>query len=135
MAEPIERLTKAGRDLYALREEKDALEARLKVVNEAKRDLEERDIPKMMEDFEIESLRIEGIGTLFTKGELHAYIRVDDQEQAYSWLEERNMDDIIKRTIHHGTLKSWAKEQLDEGVELPAFFNIKLYRKAQLRRS
>lgn len=133
--DPIARLTEAGVKLATLRDRKDVLEEELKAVNKEKDELENEIIPRLMDDSEVINIKIDGVGTLFTKSEVYAYIRVDDTARAHSWLQRSGNGGIIKETIHHATLKAWAKEQLEEGVQIPDIFNVKPYRKAQLRRA
>jgi hypothetical protein len=48
-------------------------------------------------------------GTLFLRDEVYA--RIEDADTAFAWLEEHDMSDVIKRTVHAKTLSSIAKDQ------------------------
>ena len=47
-----------------------------------------------------------------------------DDEQLFAWLGENMLADIIKETVHHGTLNSTMKEYEQQGNELPDIFNV-----------
>lgn len=50
-----------------------------------------------------------------------------DDSQLFGWLRAKDLGDIIKETVHHGTLNSTMKEFEDAGNELPeSIFNISL---------
>lgn len=42
-----------------------------------------------------------------------------DDQSLFDWLRNNNLGDIIKETVHHGTLNSTMKEYEDQGNELP----------------
>ncbi len=50
-----------------------------------------------------------------------------DDEQLFDWLRGKDLGDIIKETVHHGTLTSTMKEFEDQGNELPeSVFQVSL---------
>lgn len=134
MSDPIKSITDAAKRLADVREVKANLEAQLKEVNKEKEDLEARQLPKLMDEQEIEKLTIEGVGTLYLESGVYAYIMAADRGIANDWLRSNGHGDIIKETIHHGTLKSWVKEQLGNGQPVPEFFNAKPIQTARIRR-
>jgi hypothetical protein len=116
------RLTDAVKRLRTLKDYKEELEDKLKEVNKEAKDLQERVIPRLMEDSEIEKATIEGAGTIYVKQELYVSMlpAFDEEAEApfYSWARE-NAPDLIKPYIHPGRLKSFCKESLENGVALP----------------
>lgn len=116
------RLTEAVKRLRSLKDRKEALEEELKQVNKEAKYLQERIIPKIMEDAEIEKATIEGAGTIYIKQELFVSMSPASDEDAeapfYGWARE-NAPDIIKPYIHPGRLKSFCKERLENGLALP----------------
>jgi len=129
-----ENLIEAAKELGALRDRKEELEAELKVINKAKTELETQRLPQMMEDAEVEKMTIEGVGTLYTQAGVYASILASDRDKAYDWLREHGHGDIVKETVHHQSLTAWVKEMLGDGNQLPEFFNAKPTTTARLRR-
>jgi len=127
-------LTELGKELYDLKAEKEQLEDRLKVVNAQKDELEKNLIPKAMEDAEQEKFTVTGLGTVYLQPDLQVYIKVDDQPSAFAWFKKNGQGDIIKETIHPGTLKSWAREQLENGGKMPPQLNTHQFMRAVMRR-
>ena len=127
-------LIEAAKELGALRDQKEELEARLKEINKAKTELETQKLPKMMEDAEVEKMTIEGVGTLYTQAGVYASVLAADREMAYDWLRENGHGDIVKETVHHQSLTAWVKEMLGDGNEVPEFFNAKPTTTARLRK-
>ena len=48
----------------------------------------------------------------------------DKEDMVFEWVKEIGNGDIIKETIHNGTLTSICKERLSQGEELPEFINV-----------
>jgi hypothetical protein len=113
-------LTLAVQRLRALKDEKDKLETALKAVNKEARELQEKVLPRLMEDAEIESLRIAGAGTVYVKQELYVSMTKgeDDEPPFYDWA-RTNAPDLIVEYIHPARLKAWAKEKLEAGQPIP----------------
>lgn len=132
--DPTDKIVTAAKKLDALRDEKKRLEDELKEVNKQKGKLEMQTLPKLMADAEIQKMSIEGIGTLFTKNNVFAHIREEDRPKAFDWFRDNGHGGLIKETVHFKTLTSWAKEQLEEGKEVPKFCNAKPVTLARIRR-
>ena len=106
--------------LRYLKDEKDSLEAALKEINKESRELQERVLPKLLEDAEIEKLTIAGAGTVYIKQELYVSMTKTEEGEApfYGWARD-NAPDLIVDYIHPARLKSWAKEMLEVGKPIP----------------
>jgi len=128
-------ITELAKELYDVRAEKDQLEDRLKLLNSRKDELEKKIIPQLMEDSEQTKVTVVGVGTIYLKPEINCYVKKDVEQQFFEWLRANNQGDIIKETVHHGTLKSWAKEQLGNGAPLPPQMEAHQFMQAVLRRS
>lgn len=50
---------------------------------------------------------------------MFASIMPDMQERAFKWLRDNNLGSIIKETVNSSSLSAAAKEQMENGVELP----------------
>jgi hypothetical protein len=121
------KVTALVKELRGLKDEKDRLEADLKAVNKRAKQIQERELPNLMTEAELESFKVTGAGTCYIKQELYVSMTkgegVGDEEDAleppfYDWARQ-NAPDLIKPYIHPARLKSWAKECLENGVALP----------------
>ncbi len=66
--------------------------------------------------------KYEGLGRLTLKApQLYAGIKEDYKEEAFNFLREQGMEDVIKETVHPGTLSSFIKGMIEEGEPIPAF--------------
>jgi hypothetical protein len=118
------KLAALGQRLRFLKDRKDYLEEELKEVNKEAKELQERTIPKVMEDAEIEKATIEGAGTMYIKQVVFASLIKDESDEPpfYDWARS-NAPDLIKPFIHPKRLQSWAKERLEGGEPLPNSIN------------
>lgn len=118
------KITDAVKRLRELKDKKDDLEEQLKAVNKEAKELQERVLPKLMDDADIESWKVTGAGTCYIKQELYVSMTKadpngDDHEAPfYSWARD-NAPFLISEYIHPARLKSWAKERLEKGEALP----------------
>lgn len=128
------KLTKLIKRLNDLKAELEQLSDLQKKLTAEKEDLEKNQIPKIMEDSEQDKVSITGVGTVYLQGDVQVYVKIEDQSKTYDWLKKNGHGDIVKETVHPGTLKSWSKEQLENGGELPPGLNVHQYLRAVLRR-
>jgi hypothetical protein len=115
------RVTELVQRLRVLKDEKERLENCLREVNREARELQERTLPRLMEDGEIEKMTVIGAGTIYIKQDLFVSMAKDeDGEEApfYDWA-RTHAPDLIADYIHPARLKSWAKECLENGKPLP----------------
>ncbi len=121
--------------LRQLKDNKSALESEAKDLGRQIAKLEDHDIPELMDENEIQKMTIKGVGTLFTRSELKVGLNVADQEEGFAFLIENGAESLIKPSVHHSTLKAWAKERLEGGKTLPEIFHAYAFRKAVIRRN
>ncbi len=78
-------------------------------------------VPDLMNDAEINSITIKGIGRLGLTEDAYASIKKDMKEEAYAWVEEIEGDrSLVVETINSSTLKAWLKEIQKQGeVDIP----------------
>lgn len=131
----VQTLKEKAKELRELKDIKTAMNDELKNVNKRIDALEAHELPKLMTEYEIENMKIEGVGTLYTQADLYVTVYADDREKLNAWLKEHDFADLVKETVHAGTLKSWCKEQLEEGGQLPPFLKAKPLTKARIRRN
>ena len=124
-----------AKELKAIKERIDRGEELLKELKAERDKLELSVLPGLMENAEIESVKLEGIGTLYTVTKPKVSVLVADQPAFYSWLKENGHGDIIKETVHYQTLNSWAKEILEQGNPVPEWCKVFHETRAVIRRS
>ena len=98
--------------LHALKEEKTALEQKLKTLNTEIEGLELH----LIEIMEIQNVnKITIGGKTFSIGtRLFASPKAEQKEEVYQWFRENGYDSIVKETINANTLASTVKEMDDE---------------------
>jgi len=129
------KLTEFARSLSDLKARKNELEDSLKDVNEQIKTIAENELPRAMEDADIESFRVDGVGTVFLQNKIYVSVLADDREKLYDWLRENGHDDIVKDWVFPQTLTAFAKEQMTEGNPLPDFLKATFIPTAALRKA
>lgn len=129
------KLTEYAKSLRKLKTQKDKLEDQLKAVNEQIKTIAEVDLPKAMEDADIESFKVEKVGTVFLQNKLYTSVLADDREKLYEWLKKEGHGDLIKPWVFPQTLTAFAKEQLVEGNPLPDFLKATFIPTASIRKA
>lgn len=132
MSTPI--LTGHAQRLRELTDRKETLEGELKEVEQELKLLKTDVLPRVMDENEIEKFTVEGVGTIFTQIKVYAYVKKEDEATFHAWLREQGHGDIIREYVFPATLSSFAKEQLEAGVELPSFMSAAKVDTAMLRR-
>lgn len=74
------------------------IEAHLKALKAEKHKLSVEQIPSLMDEMGVERLDVDGL-TVQRKMMVHASIPVARREEAYTWLREQGLDDIIKNDV------------------------------------
>lgn len=123
-----------ARELRDLKDAKEKLDAELKGVNERIQKIEREELVNAMDDAEVEKFTVDGVGTIFQKVNIFAYVKKDDQEAFFDWLRVTDRGDLIKETVHPATLSAFAKELLEAGEEPPPMLSAAKVPTAVLRR-
>jgi hypothetical protein len=127
-------LTQHAQRFRELKDRKEALNEELKELNAELTLLETTVLPAAMDENEIEKFTTEGVGTIYTQIKVYASVAKENEERFHAWLRERGHADMIRDYVFPGTLSSFAKEQLENGVELPDFIKATKVETAMLRR-
>jgi len=122
-------------------------EENVKKLKKIERDVNQGEIPKLMEALGFESVTVDG-KKISVKDSVQCAIPAPIRPEAYSWMDDNGHGDLIKalisikfpreervmaeqvnadlaESVHAGTLKAWAREELAQGHSLPAeFFKI-----------
>ncbi len=86
------------RKLRAVEKEIDDAEKHLKVLSREKHKLCVENIPTLMDEMGVERLDVDGV-TVVRKLMIHASIPAARKDEAFSWLRENALDDIIKNDV------------------------------------
>jgi len=120
--------------LRELKTTKDEIEDSLSVVNAEIKNIQEKDLPGLMQDAGVASMKLEGVGTLYLRSEVRIGLKAEDRQTGYQWLAENGHGDLIVEYVWPKTLQSFAREQLEKGVTMPAIFNATYVSIASLRK-
>lgn len=75
-------------------------------------------VPPLMDDEDITSITIDGIGRVGLTSDIYASIVSGEKEKAFSWLRENRHGDAIQETVNSGTLKALLKGIIKKGEEV-----------------
>lgn len=132
MSTPL--LTGHAQRFRELTDRKEVLEGEMKEVEQELKLLKTEVLPRVMDENEIEKFTVEGVGTIFTQVRVLAYVKKENEPEFHAWLRSNGHGDLIREYVFPATLSSFAKEQLEAGVELPDFFSASKVETAMLRR-
>jgi len=91
-------LSSLVRALRNVEQQIEAAENHLKVLKQDKHKLSVENIPALMDEMGVERIDVDGV-TVTRKMIVHASIPADRKEEAFAWLRENNLDDIIKNDV------------------------------------
>jgi hypothetical protein len=86
------------RTLRNVEQQIDDAENHLKALKQNKHKLSVENIPALMDEMGVDRIDVDGV-TVTRKMMVHASIPVDRKEEAFSWLREQGLDDIIKNDV------------------------------------
>jgi hypothetical protein len=73
------------------------------------------------------------LGMFFQREDFFASYDHDREQETFAWLRDTGNESLIKQTVNSKTLAAWAKEAIDQGVELPEFFNVNTKKRIGVR--
>lgn len=109
------------------------LENNIKLLNSELKEIKEYQLPKMMEDANIEKVSISHIGTLYLRHDVFTSINAENKEKVYEWFRNHGASTLIVEHIHPQTLKAWVKETLENGGEIPMEISYHIKQTAAIR--
>lgn len=99
------------------------LENELKDTKKKLADLTDVQIPAIMEEMGMQSGTTPSGVTVELSQVVYANISEEQQEAAFNWLRENGHGGMIKTvtktSVHPSTLRAWAREILESGVDMP----------------
>jgi len=113
-----------------LKEEKDALQGKLKELNKQLEKTND-ELTAEMVDNELQNFQ-RGDRTFYLQTKLHAHDLKDKRDQLYEVLRKEGYGDLIKETVNPKTLESFVREQIEENEgDLPEWIReyVSVYEK------
>lgn len=95
-------------------------------------------IPDRLAEDDLMGLKIEGVGTLSLT--LDAYVKTEDSDALFDWLNTTNQSDIIKSTVNARSLKTLiletvkAEGDIPECVKVESFYRASIIKKTHARK-
>lgn len=129
MEEPTSELIEKIREFQRLKEKAKGLEGRLDAVKRQVA-LLEQELLLLLDNSGIESIRVNG-KMLFQRTDRYMSITPDQQEEAFTWLIEKDLAELIKPTVNGRSLSSALKEMDDE--EIPDCIQVSKVRRIGMR--
>ena len=112
------------------RQYKAELEAEVKVLNKDLKDLN----AQVLATFDargITKMSVTGAGLFYVQS--RPYPSVSNLPAFLNWLDSHNMGEIARRTVNFQTLRSWWKERMESGAELPDNTLVSVFDDRQIR--
>lgn len=82
-------------------------------------------MPVRMDDEDLDSFTVEGVGRVYLTASLNASIKAGAKEGAYEYLTDNGHGDLISTTVNASSLKALAKKKIQDNDPLPAdLFNV-----------
>ncbi len=91
-------LSQLVRQLRSVEQQIEETEQHLKSLKAEKQKLSIEGIPNLMDEMGVERLDVDGV-TVSRKMIVHASIPADRKDEAFTWLRDNNLDDIIKNDV------------------------------------
>jgi hypothetical protein len=140
VAEESGTLFEMALELEELKRELDELEARRKPAQARYDELRKKKIPDLMRAAGMINEKGKGSfttatgATIFIKNDVYAYVNKANEDQFFEHLEKTGNASLVKRTVHPGTLKAYARELLEEGAEIPPVLSVTTEQSVSLRK-
>lgn len=128
------RLVELAKRLRELKDRKEEITAELKLVDEELKDIQINKLPEMMSENDVEKFTVEGCGSIHTEVKVYAYVKKEDEAKFHDWLRSEGHGDLVKAYVFPGTLSSFAREQIENGCDIPDFLKATKVPTAILRR-
>lgn len=115
--ERIPTTVELAREFYALKQAKEHAD---EVAKELGRRYDHMRLAVMPERFEAEGLKnikVDGVGRVGLRGDMHAAILPGMKEKAFEWLDDTGRGALVQRTVNPQSLKASLKKVLEGGEE------------------
>ena len=130
------RLVDLVREMKRTEQELEAAEAAAKEVRQRLDELRLKVIPERCETEGVESIRVEGVGTLYLTSDMQVSMIADRRDEAMQWLVDHGLSNLIKDTVNASSLKAALKLEIREGREVPTeLFKVYPFTRAAINKS
>jgi hypothetical protein len=99
-----------------LKDEKTTLESQVERINGQLRELETA-VREKMDALGLTSMKSPGVGTVYLATDPYPVIK--DSDAFIAWLTDHGYGHLPKMSVHPSSARSWWKEQLENGGDLP----------------
>lgn len=82
----------------------------------------------------INSINVEGVGTVFLSSRLYASCRQDNMPKLQRWLKEIGQEGLLRPYVSSQTLSAFVRERMDKGEPIPEFINVTVKPGVNIRR-
>ena len=90
-------------------------------------------IPDRMDEEDIKSLTIKGLGRMQLKSDIRCNVLAANKEAVQNWLTDNGHASMINPTINSGTFKAFIKERMKDGKDWPEdLVNVSPYSRASV---
>lgn len=76
-------------------------------------------VPAKMEEMELSSMNIKGLGRLTISADAYVTTVKGQKPSLIQWMKDNGFEELVKEDVNASTLKAWYKEQVSEGNEVP----------------
>lgn len=76
-------------------------------------------VPDRMDDENIQTMKVEGVGRLQTKADIRCACPAPNREELEKWLKDHNHGAMIGSSVNSSLLKAFVKEQMKQNGEWP----------------
>lgn len=118
-----------------LRATKKRLEDQLSVCNEQVDEAEKKLVDHLNDNDKKRTATYEGLGFVsLVKPALYVSCPEENKPLLFDYLKEHDASDLVKPTVHNGSLRFFIAREIEEGREVPKFINyftkqkVKLYK-------
>lgn len=117
-------VNEAVRHLKAVRDLKDAVAELAKSIGAVAESLNQEKIPTLFKETGTTSTTVDGYRYTMSNS-VKASIMKDKRDDAFQWLRDNELGELITETVNASTLSAQARILADEGMELdPDLFNV-----------
>ena len=111
-----------------VRDQTRELEAVIKQFKSLQTQMAQVMVPEMFEEQGIKSFTLDSGHRVTTSVGMRASIKAGMKDDAYQWLRDHNLQDLILETVNASSLAATAREMQEEGEELDEdLFNVQIY--------
>lgn len=82
----------------------------------------------------INSINIDGVGTVYLSSRLYASCRQDNIHKLEQWLKQIGQEGLLRPYVSSQTLSAFIRERMDKGEPIPDFINVTVKPGINIRR-